>query len=436
MTAAWQATLVHFLASRGIHADAEDRLIGPHVATLRVRPRTPADVPKVLRMAAEVAAALDVPACALRQSGALIAVEVPLPPHARRRVAFSPLIGAGLRVGLGVSATGRTVTLDLASDRTPHALIMGISGSGKSVLLKAIVAGLLSSSPHGLEVFAIDADRRTFETFARLPQLTHGVIDNARAAADALAAVVRTLNERARSQDEHPPLIVAIDEAQALAGTPAERSLAVVIQRGRKHNVHVLAATQYVNASILHPTIVTQFGARIAGRVDTARTSAQVLGIAAAGAEHLIGNGDMLGVLGGGLPVRFQSCMCQPRDFARLAAMHGTVERADPAPEADPAPTPYYLERRELTAEARTWICERVRIDKGAPVMPGTPGVKQAFAVGTSTARRWIDEVHAELLADLAARGFATPATPAKASPGGVIVPFALPAERREALEA
>ncbi|WAX56143.1 FtsK/SpoIIIE domain-containing protein [Jatrophihabitans cynanchi] len=231
----------------------------------------------------------------------------------------------GLDTVLGLGAAGPCV-VDLARDG-PHALVAGTTGSGKSEVLRALVAGLaIRHSPDAVTFVLIDyKGGAAFAECARLPH-TVGVVTDldphlARRALRSLTAEL-TRRERllaavaARDLEEYraagaaaplPRLVIVVDEFAELAGELAEfvTGLVGIARRGRSLGVHLVLATQRPGGSI-SAEIRTNTALRICLRVSDPGESRDVIGTDDAAAITPRTPGRAYLQLAGGAPVPVQ----------------------------------------------------------------------------------------------------------------------------------
>jgi len=254
---------------------------------------------------------------------------------APRLLALAPLLAAkaqwlGERPGrlvIGQEPDGRILTADLADAATPHLLIGGGTGSGKSWLLKSIIASLVHfHDPSRLRLTLLDPKRVTFIGNAfqaaiaahRDGPVLYGVED----AMPCFAHYIEVMEERyerfeaAQVADLHeynstvaearrlPRHVIVMDEFQDLtADKKAAQDFRAAVTRlgakARAAGVHLILATQRPDRETVDPSIKSNLGGRIALRVASAVNSRIILD--QGGAERLFGNGDLLADLGQGL---------------------------------------------------------------------------------------------------------------------------------------
>lgn len=256
-----------------------------------------------------------------------------------RKVMLMPLLaeehryleaGAG-RFVVGQCPTGEVLCGDLADASTPHLLVGGQSGSGKSYLLRAIVASLVHyHPPSAIRFVLVDPKRVTFNvpTFQAAvgAHLDGPTVYDAEAAIPLLERLVEIMEERyelfTRAQvadiaeynevavgERLERKVVVVDEFQDLTAdkSSAKPFFAAVKRLGAKARaagVHLVLATQRPDKETVPGALKTNLGGKIALRVASAVNSRIILD--EPGAEHLLGKGDLLANLGHGL-VRAQA---------------------------------------------------------------------------------------------------------------------------------
>ena len=247
-----------------------------------------------------------------------VGVEVP---NERRRIVRlgdvfqeAPEGSSPLMVWLGKDVAGRAIGADLA--RMPHLLVAGTTGAGKSALINAMLTSiLLRATPHDLRLVLVDPKQVELNHYEGVPHLLTPVITNPRMAANALANLVREMEERygimslarTRSLPElnrsrlaagKPPLpyvLCVIDElADLMMVAPAdvEDSVIRLAQKARAVGIHLVLATQSPRVDVITGMIKANVPSRIAFAVSSQTDSRVILD--QNGAESLLGEGDML----------------------------------------------------------------------------------------------------------------------------------------------
>ena len=200
---------------------------------------------------------------------------------------------------VGLDEIGRVIVAAVNADQTPHWLISGTTGSGKTWALRSAAVQLAADPTNNL-IFVDGKRGASFRyTAARQPYLfqnqTGPVASNADQWRGALVWAVQEMEKRYdRGYDDDNRLIVLVDEVQEVISDPvaaeALRRLAVM---GRDAEVHLIAATQHPVVDALGgPTVVRNLGGRLALRVSDDVASRVALGDSTLPAQCLLGKGD------------------------------------------------------------------------------------------------------------------------------------------------
>jgi S-DNA-T family DNA segregation ATPase FtsK/SpoIIIE len=381
-----EETLAHF----GVPATVADVQRGPAVTQFGVEPgfierqgpggaiiRRKVRVGRIAALSSDLALALAAPSLRIEApvpGRALVGIEVPNREPTMvnlRSVVESEAyqrIRSPLRVALGQGVAGRPAAADLAS--MPHLLIAGATGSGKSVCINALIACLLlENPPEALNLVLIDPKRVELSSFGGVPHLVAPVVIDLEQTVAALRWLCREMDARyqlfARHRVRHiegynaalgrrrgarlPYLAVFVDELadlMMLAPDEVERSLCRLAQMGRATGVHLVVATQRPSVDVLTGLIKANFPARIAFAVSSQVDSRVILD--AAGAEQLLGRGDMLFMSPeANHLLRLQGCFVSD---VELAAIVGFWREAVDAEEAPGAPWAGLLDESEEDA--------------------------------------------------------------------------------------
>ncbi len=248
---------------------------------------------------------------------------------------FRALRGAApLPIGLGQSVDGTPVAADLAS--MPHLLIAGTTGSGKSVLVNAIIVSLLvNSRPDQVRFIMVDPKRVELTSYNGVPHLVAPVVVDLERTLGVLKWVTREMDERyrrfseagARNIEDYnrhldgdlermPYIVVVIDELadlMMLAPDETERVITRIAALARATGIHLVIATQRPSVDVVTGLIKANFPARIAFAVAGGVDSRVILD--QPGAERLLGKGDML-YLSGSAPAaaRLQGVLVSPEE--------------------------------------------------------------------------------------------------------------------------
>jgi S-DNA-T family DNA segregation ATPase FtsK/SpoIIIE len=240
----------------------------------------------------------------------------------RRDVSFAGLVKSAhfknykgsLPLILGEDTIGEPVVIDLA--RTPHLLIAGSTGSGKSVGLNGMLMSLVCRlSPDELKLILIDPKRLEFAAYADIAHLLFPIITHPKKATMALRWVVKEMERRyeaiaasgarnlfdyneqmvTQGTDKLPFIVVVVDELADLmmtAGRECEDLITRITQMARAAGIHLLVATQRPSVDIITGLIKVNFPSRISFRVTSKIDSRTILDCS--GADKLLGRGDML----------------------------------------------------------------------------------------------------------------------------------------------
>lgn len=221
-----------------------------------------------------------------------------------------------LVVAVGENIAGDVMTIDLSSSESPHLLIAGTTGSGKSVALETILEGLCQSKPPtALRLHLVDPKGTELSGFEDSDHLAGEIGMDADDAIATLEAAVEEMQRRyalfkprrvrdlasynavVEPADRRPWWIVVLDEYADLTADPGEKReiealLRRLAQKARAAGIHLIIATQRPSADVISPVVRSNLPAQLALRVRTATDSRVILD--EAGAETLAGSGDAL----------------------------------------------------------------------------------------------------------------------------------------------
>jgi S-DNA-T family DNA segregation ATPase FtsK/SpoIIIE len=349
------------LAVHKVAARVTGGTVTPRWVRFQVLPALGAKISRIKSLSEELAAALDTSSCRVSRRGAAVTVEVPrddprpvrlLPLY--RQLTSSPGNGRpGDRSSttppataiLGLAEDGAPLLIRLPSPDVAHILVAGTTGSGKTVLLQAMILSLALANPApsapsafqlerrggSLALVLIDPKGHAFGLFEGLPHLARPVIREAAETTEALNSLVRLMERRDPSPIlPHDPVVVVIDELADLlmvGGKPVQVALTRLTQRGREAGLHVVAATQKPTAAVLGPLVKANFPVRLVGRVTSIEDARTATGWSGTGAERLMGRGDFVAVAEGRV-TRFQAAHVSPQEIREVVAH---LEQGKPA---------------------------------------------------------------------------------------------------------
>jgi S-DNA-T family DNA segregation ATPase FtsK/SpoIIIE len=321
------------LASHGVETTLLGMTVGPTVTRYELELGPGVKVARVTSLQKDIAyamAAVDVRILAPIPGRSAIGVEVPN--HQRQLVALGDLLASPeaakatnpLEVAIGKDIAGKAVFLDLAA--TPHMLIAGATGAGKSSGINCIITSLLMrTTPDDVRLILIDPKQVEMGQYARLPHLLTQPVTNPKKAANALGWAVKEMERRydvlselgyrditgynkafAKGQIqpplgseidyEHMPyIVVVVDELNDLmmvAARDVEESITRIAQKARAVGIHLIVATQRPSVNVITGVIKANIPARMAFAVSSLTDSRVILD--QPGAEKLVGKGDML----------------------------------------------------------------------------------------------------------------------------------------------
>ena len=368
--------LMDALRTFRVEGELVGRTTGPVVSQFEIEPAPGVKVRQFANLSNDLALAMR--AASIRIVAPIpgrgaVGVEVPNP--VSEIVSFRELIEtrefqtarAALPIALGKDLEGKPVIADLA--KMPHLLIAGATGSGKSVCVNTIITSLVyRHTPRTLRFLMVDPKMVELSVYNTLPHLRHKVITDNRDAASVLNWAKMEMQERyellaangcrniqefnKRVEDNSslklpkrpdvafeattytgsilPYIVVIIDEMADLMMTvpgEVETPIAMLAQKARAIGIHLILATQRPSVNVITGLIKANFPSRIAFRVASQIDSRTI--IDGAGAEMLLGNGDMLFIPPGkSEPARLQGAYLSSEDTEHLMGWYqGVRER-------------------------------------------------------------------------------------------------------------
>ena len=315
-------SLLEKLAVFKIDGDVTRIYSGPIITTLEFRPAPNVKVSRIQSLENDIAMALEAKSIRIQApipGKNVVGIEIPnttIQTIYLREIFESEIFknsSSPLTLALGKDVVGNPFVTDLK--KLPHLLIAGTTGSGKSVGVNAMILSLLyRNSPDDLKLMMVDPKMVEFMPYTDLPHLITPIITDPKKAVVGLANAVRemerryTLMSQSRTKEivsynqkaqelgleKFPYFVIIIDELADLmmtAGKEVEYSMARIAQMGRASGMHLIVATQSPRAEVLTGLIKTNLPAHLSYKVGT-KIDAGIIGCA--GAETLLGRGDML----------------------------------------------------------------------------------------------------------------------------------------------
>jgi len=244
-----------------------------------------------------------------------------------------------LNIAIGLDIDGKGVYTSIA--KMPHGLVAGATGSGKSVCINTILMSLLFTySPDNLKLMLIDPKMVELAAYNELPHLITPVITDAKIATAGLKWAVEEMesrfvifsNERVKdivSYNEKvereelleimPYIVIVVDELADLmmvASSSVESSIMRLTQKARACGIHLIIATQRPSTDVVKGTIKSNIPTRIAFSVSSYIDSMTI--IDSAGADKLLGRGDMLFAESGKPQIRVQGAYISDNEIQNV----------------------------------------------------------------------------------------------------------------------
>jgi S-DNA-T family DNA segregation ATPase FtsK/SpoIIIE len=345
------------LADFGVRGEIINARPGPVVTLYELEPAPGIKSSRVISLADDIARSMSALSARVAVVSGRNAIGIELPNPTRERVYLRELLAsrdyaetaARLPLCLGKAIGGEAVLVDLA--RMPHLLIAGTTGSGKSVAINTMILSLVYRlRPDQCRLIMVDPKMLELSVYDGIPHLLTPVVTDPKKAVVALKWAVREMEERykkmsklgvrnidsynarlaeAKSKGEKlsrtvhtgydresgeaiyeseeldleplPYIVVIVDEMADLmmvAGKDIEGAVQRLAQMARAAGLHVILATQRPSVDVITGTIKANFPTRISFQVTSKIDSRTILG--EQGAEQLLGQGDMLYMVGGG----------------------------------------------------------------------------------------------------------------------------------------
>jgi S-DNA-T family DNA segregation ATPase FtsK/SpoIIIE len=330
--------------------------VGPSVTQYEVELKAGTKVNRVLNLDREIALALAAKAVHIQApipGKSTIGIEIPNRVNTlvsiREVLSEMPSLydNSKLAVGLGKDIMGKCVYAEI--NKTPHLLVAGATGSGKSVCINTmIISILMRCRPDEVKLVLVDPKKVELSIYNGVPHLLSPVVTDPKKASIALMKIVSEMesrydmfsdtetknissyNQHVEEKNKHLPdgeklkklpyIVVIIDELADLmlvAAKEVEDSIMRITQMARAAGIHLIVATQRPSTDVITGVVKANIPSRIAFAVSSNVDSRTILD--SIGAEKLLGKGDMLFLpMGENVPLRLQGCFISDDEVKRV----------------------------------------------------------------------------------------------------------------------
>lgn len=349
--------LVTVLSEFGIEgASIVDIHVGPSVTQYELSIKTGTKLSRILSINKEISLALakkdvriQAPIPGKRTVGVEVANDSIQPVGFREVLEKAPLNKANskLLVALGKNIMGETKFAEI--DKTPHLLVAGATGSGKSVCINCIIASILMrTKPDEVKLVMVDPKKVELSNYNGVPHLLMPVVTDPKKASVALQKIVHemelrydefeakkvkniaTYNAWVDKENENrvdtdrirrmPYIVVIVDELADLmlvASKEVEDSIMRITQMARAAGIHLIVATQRPSTDVITGVVKANIPSRLSFAVSSSIDSRTILDMT--GAEKLLGKGDMLFLpMGENAPERIQGAYVSDEELENI----------------------------------------------------------------------------------------------------------------------
>ncbi len=370
----------------GIKGEIIDVRPGPVVTLYEFEPAPGVKSSRVIGLSDDIARSMSALSARVAVVPGRNVIGIELPNPVRETVYLRELIESRdytetrfkLAMALGKTIGGEPVIAELA--KMPHLLVAGTTGSGKSVAINTMILSLLYRlRPEECRLIMVDPKMLELSVYDGIPHLLTPVVTDPKKAVMALKWAVREMEDRYRKmsrlgvrnidgynaraasarakgetilcsvqtgfdrstgepvyeQEEMdlaamPYIVVIVDEMADLmmvAGKEIEGAIQRLAQMARAAGIHLIMATQRPSVDVITGTIKANFPTRISFQVTSKIDSRTILG--EQGAEHLLGQGDMLHMMGGGRIARVHGPFVSDEEVEKVVAHLKTQGRPE-----------------------------------------------------------------------------------------------------------
>jgi len=332
---------------------------GPVVTLFEILPAAGIKINTIINLADDISRSMGVGAVRIAQIYGTQYLGVEVPNDQRETVTIKELLInenfkntlSKIPICIGKDISGNIEVIDLS--KTPHLLVAGTTGSGKSVFINTLLASILYKfSPKDLRLILIDPKMLELSVYNDIAHLLTPVVTEPKKSIIALKWVCKEMERRyslmneentrslegynEKSIEKLPYIVVFIDEMADLmmtAGKEVEHYVQRLAQMARACGIHLVMATQRPSVDIITGSIKANFPSRISFQVASKYDSRTVLG--EIGAEQLLGNGDMLMTKNGGNIIRYQSAFISDNEVNKLIGEIKRNQKVDYLEELD-----------------------------------------------------------------------------------------------------
>ena len=353
-------TLEKVLSDFEIPGKIKECHIGPSVTQYELELQAGTKVNKLLSIQKEIAlnlAAKDVRIQAPIPGKSTIGIE--LPNKVNSAVSFREILSklpapdekSILAVGLGKDIMGSVKWCEI--NTTPHLLIAGATGSGKSLCINCVIASILMRSrPDEVKLVMVDPKKVELSMYNGVPHLLTPVVTDPKKASIALKNIVAEMERRyqifedtkcknisaynkmceTKTEFQKMPYIVfIIDELADLmlvAAKDVEDSIMRITQMARAAGIHLIVATQRPSTDVITGVVKANIPSRISFAVSSSIDSRTILD--QTGAEKLLGKGDMLfKPMGENVPIRIQGAYVSDEELQKIVDFTISQQKAN-----------------------------------------------------------------------------------------------------------
>ena len=349
--------LIQVLRDFGIEANVVDTHVGPAVTQYELEIKAGTKVSKILSLNREIALALaakDVRIQAPIPGKSTIGIELPnknISMVSVREILTSQEVKAKpnskLLTVLGRDIMGTPQYMEI--NKTPHLLVAGSTGSGKSVCINSIIASILMrTKPDEVKLVLVDPKKVELSIYNGVPHLLAPVVTDPKRANVALQRIVKEMERRydvfeesktkniesyntyinkkneglpESEREKHMPFIVVIIDELAdlmlVAAKEVEDSIMRITQMARAAGIHLIVATQRPSTDVITGVVKANIPSRISFAVSSGIDSRTILDMV--GAEKLLGKGDMLFLpQGTNAPIRIQGTFISEEETKKI----------------------------------------------------------------------------------------------------------------------